>query len=88
MYSLLYLDLGCSCHFPCAMVMSVSEDINKLKEEMNRLVNISIQIDDDNPFNEDCNFSIEEKYDMRIELKHNHHLDWRVIFEINLVGQI
>lgn len=70
-YALIYLYEGTESQSPFSIVMCVSNNLNKVKEQMKEWITHDTQIDEEDEYNEDCNFSIAQEYDNEVLLSHN-----------------
>jgi hypothetical protein len=75
MYALVFTYEGYVASTPYSNVIAISEDKDKLIEKMREDVKQYLEIDNDNPHNENCNFHLEDDFTEEIVLQHNHNDD-------------
>jgi hypothetical protein len=75
MYALVFTYEGNVTSTPYSNVIAISEDKDKLIEKMREDVKQYLEIDNDNPRNENCNFHLEADFTEEIVLEHNHNDD-------------
>ena len=62
-YALTFLYEGCDDSYPYALTLAVSDDKAKLVEELERHIEEDTTDDDEDEWNEDCNFKVNEKWE-------------------------
>lgn len=75
MYALVFIYEGYVASTPYSNVIAISEDKDKLIEKMREDVKQYLEIDNDNPLNENCNFHFESDFTEEIVLEHNRNND-------------
>lgn len=58
MYALTFCYEGCDDNYPYAVTIAVSEDFNKLREEMEKCIEEDTQEDEEDEWNDSCNFQV------------------------------
>ena len=71
MNALVFTNEGYYDSTPYSTIIALSNDKNKLIEKMKECINEDIEVDEDDEFNEDCNFHITNDYGDTILLQHN-----------------
>ena len=66
MYALIYLYGGTENQEPYSSCLGVSADIGKLKQEMNKWVAKDCAVDDEDEWNEDCNYKVNAHYENEV----------------------
>lgn len=87
MYSLTYCYEGVENSSPFAVTLAVSDDIEKLKNYMNECVAEDCRepMNEEEEWNDDCNYSILKEFDGEVYLQHNANNNLYTNYKINLV---
>jgi len=86
MYALTYCYEGTDNTNPYGITIAVSTNIEKLKNEMIKCVDEDCQIDNDDEWSTEKNFTIYSKYDTEITLQHRTNTDLFTIYKIHSVN--
>jgi hypothetical protein len=70
MYALTFLSEGTGTNLPYATTIAVSENKEKLYEELERCVQSDISINEDDEYDDTCNYEVHKKYTDEIVLFH------------------
>lgn len=71
MYALTFCYEGCDDNYPYAQTIAVSEDINTLREEMEKCVEEDTQENEDDEWDDSCNFQVYQRVgDYQVALQH------------------
>lgn len=70
MYALTFLSEGTENNLPLATTIAVSKNKEKLYEELERFVQSDISINEDDEFDDTCNYEVHKKYTDEIVLYH------------------
>lgn len=82
MYALTYCYEGCMNTVPFALTIAVSEDRHKLVQKMQECVSEDIEINEDDPWSDSCNFGIFKESLDKIILLHRNIDDLYICYEI------
>jgi hypothetical protein len=85
MFALTYCNEGVDDSYPYACTIAVSEDIEKLRAEMNKCIEEDTRIDEEDEWNDDCNFSVYQRYNNKVVLQHNARTNLYVSYMITSV---
>lgn len=87
MYSLTYCYEGVEGSSPFGLTLAVSDDIEKLKKYMEECVAEDCREpeNEDEKWNDECNYSILTKFDAEVYLQHNANNNLYVSYKINPV---
>ena len=86
MYALTYCYEGTDNTNPYGITIAVSTDIEKLKNEMIKCVDEDCQIDNDDEWSTEKNFTIYSKYDTEITLQHRKNINLYATYKIHSVN--
>ena len=70
MYALTFLSEGTENNLPYATTIAVSDNKEKLYEELERCVQSDISINEDDEYDDTCNYEVHKKYSDEIVLSH------------------
>ena len=70
MYALTFCYEGCDNNEPYAQTIAVSEDVNKLREEMEKCIEEDTQENEDDEWDDSCNFQVFFNGDFQVSLQH------------------
>ncbi len=70
MYALTFCYEGCDNNEPFAQTIAVSEDVNKLREEMEKCIEEDTQEDEDDEWDDSCNFQVLFMGEAQASLQH------------------
>lgn len=86
MYSLTYCYEATDGNAPYAATIAVSEDIDKLVAEMNKCVEQDCQIDEEDEWNDECNFKIYREINAYgVCLQHTRNINLYATYGIHVV---
>jgi hypothetical protein len=85
MYALTFCYGGVDDNDPFAQTIAVSEDRNKLIEKMNECVKEDMEINEDDEWDDSCNFNIFLQLGNMTALQHNKRNNLYVKYEIRAV---
>lgn len=86
MFALTYCYEGTDNTHPYGITIAVSTDIEKLKNEMIKCVDEDCQIDNDDEWSTEKNFTIYNKYDIEITLQHRKNINLYATYKIHSVN--
>lgn len=75
MYALIYLYGGMNCQEPYSSCLGVSTDIGKLKNKMNNWVAKDCSVDDEDEWNDECNYKVNAYYENEVWLQHKKNIN-------------
>ena len=70
MYALTFCYEGCDNNEPFAQTIAVSEDVDKLREEMEKCIEEDTQENEDDEWDDSCNFQVFFNGDLQVSLQH------------------
>ena len=71
MYALTFCYEGCDNNEPYAQTIAVSEDVNKLRKEMEKCIEEDTQENEDDEWDDLCNFQVYQRIgDNEVSLQH------------------
>lgn len=87
MYALTYCFEGVDDNCPYACTIAVSEDIEKLREEMMKCVeeDCTEPTDEDDVWNTDCNYSVWKECNREVSLQHRKYINLYTTYKIHSV---
>ena len=86
MYALTYCYKAINGNEPYACTIAVSKDIKKLKKEMEENVEDDCKIDEEDEWNEECNFKVFSRFnDTEVVLQHISETDLYTKYHIHPV---
>ena len=85
MYALIYLYGGTENNIPYSLCMGVSNNIEKLRSEMNEWVTKDCSVDEEDEWNDDCNYQIHLQYGNEILLQHKKNINLYCRYKIQSV---
>lgn len=87
MYSLTYCYEATNGNAPYAATIAVSEDIDKLIAKMDKCVKQDCVIDEEDEWNEECNFRVYRKpHRCEVWLQHKSNIDLYTKYQIHVVA--
>ena len=89
MYALTFCYEACNGNEPYASTIAISDDIEKLKEKMNRCVEEDCRIDEEDEYNEECNYKVVSNcLETEVVLQHISETDLYTKYHIHFVEVI
>ena len=85
MFALAYCYEGYDDNVPFATTIAISEDIEKLKKEMERCVEEDCEIDEEDEWSDDKNFVPYRKCELETILQHKKHTNLYAKYRIHQV---
>jgi hypothetical protein len=71
MYALTFCYEGCDDNYPYAVTIAVSEDIDTLREEMEKCIEEDTQENEDDEWDDSCNYQVYQRIgDNQVSLQH------------------
>jgi hypothetical protein len=87
-YALIYLYEGVDDLQPFSTVMAVSSSKEKLQEKMLEWVDKDTEVNEDDEWDDNCNFHITSQYDSEVYLQHNNRTNLYAKYSIQIVEEI
>ena len=90
MYALTFCYEGCDDNYPYAQTIAVSENIDTLREEMEKCIEEDTQEDEDDEWDDSCNFKVYQRVGdnqsiYMVSLQHKARINLYIKYEIRKV---
>jgi hypothetical protein len=88
MNALVFIYEGTYDSTPNSTIIAMSNDTNKLIEKMRECINEDTEINEDDEYDDSCNFHITSDYTDIITLKHNNmdlYVSYRIQYDIEIL---
>jgi hypothetical protein len=86
MYALTFCYEGCDNNEPFAQTIAVSEDVDKLREEMEKCIKEDTQENEDDEWDDSCNFQVFFNGDFQVSLQHKARINLYTKYVIRKVN--
>ena len=87
MYALTFCYEGCDNNYPYAQTIAVSENIDTLREEMEKCIEEDTQENEDDEWDESCNFKVYQRIgDYQVSLQHKARINLYIKYVIRNVN--
>lgn len=86
MYALTFCYEGCDNNEPYAQTIAVSEDVDKLREEMEKCIEEDTQEIEDDEWDDSCNFQVLFIGDFQASLQHKARINLYIKYVIRNVN--
>ena len=88
MYALTFCYEGVNDCAPYAVTIAVSDSVQRLQDKMLECINEDLRIDEDNEWNDDCNFVVNGNYNTAVVLQHKSIINLYTKYYIHSVDMI
>lgn len=85
LYALTYCYEGTDNSYPYACTIAVSNDIETLRLEMKKCVEEDTQINEEDEWDDSCNYQVNSSYNDAVELQHKKNINLYTKYKIHSV---